>query len=69
MGMELGSDVPLLCPGRQWCSGRGRSCCRCGRCRSAGSLCVQARRYPFSTAEMYRRLDEAGMAVTRTPAG
>lgn len=23
----------------------------------------------FSTAEMYRRLDEAGMAVHRTPAG
>ena len=27
---------------RCWCRGRESSCCRCGRCRSAGSLCAAA---------------------------
>ena len=53
---------------RCWCRGRESSCCRCGRCRSAGSLCA-SRRYPSPrrrcTGDWMRR----GWQSTRTPAG
>lgn len=67
---ELGQRRPLLCPGAHGAGAGGResSCCRCGRCRSAGSLCA-SRRYPSPrrrcTGDWMRR----GWRSTRTPAG
>ena len=69
MGMELGSDVPYCVRGGTvLVQGRESSCCRCGRCRSAGSLCA-SRRYPSPRRRCIGDWMRREWRSTRTPAG
>lgn len=68
MGMELGVTSPTVSgAARCWCRGRESSCCRCGRCRSAGSLCA-SRRYPSPRRRCIGDWMRRGWRSTRTPA-